>query len=173
MLSRMIPVFAMSLLLSACTSMTPVVKRGNIPPAEDIAVIGLRDCLIKDQSECNGSGSIAASILARVFSTVGGYSSVPLSRPISSKATLTDDEAVKFAASKNFKFVVNGEVIDYYSVAPMTFRVDRAGISIRLIRVNDGSVLAFYSQQMDSKTNFDTPDNILENMAEHFVESLK
>jgi hypothetical protein len=85
---------------------------------------------------------------------------------------LTDDAAVDFAWKKGFQFVLNGEVDEYYSVAPMTFRVDRAGVSLRILRVSDGSVAAFFSQRKEAGSNFATPDGLIEDMAVHVRDSL-
>ncbi len=158
-------------LLTGCASTPPVVKRVEIPQGSEIAVISFRDCVIAGQEDCNGSGNIAGSIFARVFSTCNKFKAVPLSRPVGPKEVLSDDTAVDFARGKGFHFVLNGEVDEYYSVAPMTFRVDRAGVSLRILRVSDGSVAAFFSQRKDASSNFATPDGLIEDMALHVCES--
>jgi hypothetical protein len=47
-----------------------------------------------------------------------------------------------YARAKGYQFALNGDVEDYYRVAPMTFRAERAGVSVRLLRVSDGTVMA-------------------------------
>jgi hypothetical protein len=128
--------------------------------------------MITGQEDCAGSGNVAGSIFARVFSATSRFKAVPLSRPVPPTETLTDDAAVAFAKSKGFKFVINGEVDEFYSVAPMTFRVDRAGVSIRILRVEDGSVVVFFSQRKEAGSNLGTPDGIIEGIAEHVRDSL-
>jgi hypothetical protein len=107
-----------------------------------------------------------------VFSASPRFKAVPLSRPVAPRESLTDDAAVRYAQEKGFGYVINGEVDEFYSVAPMTFRVDRAGVSIRLLRVSDGAVVAFYSQKKDGGSNFTTPDRIIEKIAERFRDAL-
>ena len=160
------------LLLVSCASTPPVVKRGQVPIGSELAVIPFRDCLISGQEDCDGSGNTAGNIFAQVFSASTKFQAVPLSRPVAPKETLTDDAAVALAKIKGFKYVINGEVDDYYDVAPMTFRVDRAGISVRILRVEDGHITAFFSQRKDGITNFDNPNNIIKKMAEHVRDSL-
>jgi len=68
--------------------------------------------------------------------------------------------------------VINGEVDEYYSVAPFTFRSDRAGISMRLLRTSDSSVIAFYSQRKEAGSNLTTPDRIIEKIAQRIRDAL-
>lgn len=166
-------VISMTLLLcSGCASTPAVVVRSNVPYGSEIAVIGFRDCVIAEQEDCGGSGNVAGSIFARVFSSTPAFKAVPLSRPIGPKDSLSDESAVELAKSKGFKFVLNGEVDEYYSVAPMTFRTDRAGVSIRLLRSDDGAVVAFFSQRKEAASNLSTPDAIIQGMAERVRDKL-
>jgi len=160
------------LIFTGCASTPPVVKRLDVPKGTEIAIIPFRDCTIVGQEDCYGSGNIAGSIFARVFSTSNKFRAVPLSRPVGPHDVLTDDAAVDFARNRGFQFVMNGEVDEYYSVAPMTFRVDRAGVSLRILRVSDGSVAAFFSQRKEAASNFATPDGLIEDMAVHVRDSL-
>ena len=156
-----------ALVLSGCATTPPVVVRGSLPINAEIAVVSFRDCTIAGQEDCDGSGNVAGSVFARVFSAAPGLGAVPISRPVGPKETFSDDAAVELARSKGFKYVLNGEVDEYYSVAPMTFRVDRAGVSVRILRVEDGFVLAFFSQRKEAGSNLSTPDALIQAMAEH------
>jgi hypothetical protein len=172
MLRRLVFVTMVTAVMASCASTPPVVKRGDVPQGSEIAVVSFRDCLIAGQEDCDGSGNSAGSVFARVFSSGPKFRAVPLSRPVGPKETLTDDAAVQLARQKGFKYVLNGEVDEYYSVAPMTFRVDRAGVSVRLLRVEDASVVAFFSQRKDAGSNLSTPDGIIEGIAAHFRDGL-
>jgi hypothetical protein len=160
-----------ALLTAACASTPPVVKRGELPPTSELAIVMFRDCTIAGQEDCDGSGNTAGGIFARIMAT-GKFRAVPLSRTVGPKEPLTDDAAVEYAKSKGFQYVLNGEVDEYYRVAPFTFRTERAGVSIRILRVSDGSVIAFFSQRKHSQTNLTTPDRLIEKMAEHVRDSL-
>lgn len=157
---------------SGCASTPPVVKRGNLPPRAEIAVISFRDCVIVGQEDCGGSGNTAGSIFARIFSTGVRFKAVPLSRPVGPTEPLSDDAAAAYAKAKGFEYAINGEVDEYYSVAPFTFRSDRAGISMRLLRTSDTSVIAFYSQRKEAGSNLTTPDRIIEKIAERIRDAL-
>ena len=76
-------------------------------------------------------------------------------------------------AQRNLSFVINGEVTQYYSVAPMTFQLDRAGISVRILPVETGEIAASCSDVRASKINFSTPDGMLEGMAEEMRDELE
>lgn len=169
--SRSLLVF-LPLVVVSCASTPPVVRRGQVPIGSELAVIPFRDCLIAKQEDCDGSGNTAGNIFAQVFSASVKFRAVPLSRPVGPKETLTDDAAVVLAKNKGFKYVINGEVDDYYDVAPMTFRADRAGISVRILSVEDGSVVAFFSQRKTAGSNLGTPGGIITKMAEHVRDSL-
>lgn len=164
--------FLILLLVAGCASTPPVVVRSNVPSGSEIAVVAFRDCIIAGQEDCDGSGNVAGSIFARVFSSKPNLKAVPLSRPVGPKETLSDGVAAEMARAKGYKFVLNGEVDEYYSVAPMTFRVDRAGVSVRLLSADDGTVVAFFSQRKEARSNLSTPDAVIEKMAEFVLEGL-
>jgi hypothetical protein len=124
------------------------------------------------QEDCNGSGNSAGSILARVLSETGKVAAIPLSRPVPGPQPLSDDEAVEHARSRGFGFVLNGEVDDYYNVAFGTFRSDRAGVWIRILRTSDGTVVAFASQKKE-KGNYSSPDKIIEGLARNIRDGLR
>jgi len=168
-MGRLATAATLGLLFAACAT-PPVVKRGEVPRGIEIAIVMFRDCVIAGREDYDGSGNSAGSIFARVMSA-GRLRAVPLSRPVGAKEPLTDDAAVEFAKSKGFQYVLNGEVDEYYRVAPFTFRAERAGVSIRILRVSDGSVVAFFSQRKDAG-NLTTPDRMIEKMAEHVRDSL-
>ncbi len=159
------------LITASCASSPTVVKRLDVPHGSEIAVISFRDCVIEDQEDCDGSGNVAGSVFARVFSETPRFRAVPLSRPVGAKETLSDDQAAQFAADRGYEYVINGEVDEYYSVAPMTFRSDRAGVSIRILRTSDSAVVAFYSDRKEG-SNITTPDRLIEKMARRIRDGL-
>ncbi|WP_445146264.1 hypothetical protein [Dyella sp. Tek66A03] len=161
------------LVLAACVSTPPVTVRERIPAGSDVAVIMFRDCTIAGQEDCDGSGLTAGSIFARIIAQQPGMKAAPLDRPVTPKIQLSDDQAVTYAKAKGFAYVVNGDVEDYYRVAPMTFRAERAGVSVRVLRTSDGQVMAFFSNRTHSATNLTTPDDLIEDMAKHVAESMR
>lgn len=159
-------------LLAACASTPPVTVRERVPAGTEIAVIMFRDCTISGQEDCDGSGLSAGSIFARVLSTQPGLKAVPINRPVSPKLQLDDDQAVAFGKAKGYAYVLNGDVEDYYRVAPFTFRTERAGVSVRMLRTADGQVMAFFSYRTNSGSNLTTPDAMIEDMAKHVAKAL-
>lgn len=131
-----------------------------------------RDCTITGQEDCDGSGLTAGSIFARVLAQKPGMRAVPLSRPVGATAPLDDAAAAAFGKLRGYQYVVNGEVEDYYRVAPMTFRAERAGVSVRILRTSDGSIMSFFSDRTHSATNLTTPDALVEDMAKHVGDSI-
>ena len=158
--------------LSGCSSMPPVVKRGTLPIRADIAIVPFRDCLIPGQADCAGSGSTAGKVFVRVFSESSLFKAAPLPRPVDPTVALSDEDAVALARTKGFRFVINGEVDEYYDVAPFTFRSDRAGVTLRLLRVDDGVAIAFFSHLKANEGNLVTPADLIEGMAVHVRDSM-
>lgn len=165
-------VAAACLFLSACGVDPQFVKQSDVPPGAKVGVVPFRDCLIDSQEDCDGSGGVAGSIFARIFSEEG-FSAVLLSRPVGARMELSDAVAVDTAKEQGLAFVINGEVTQFYRVAPMTFRPDRAGLSVRLLRVDTGEVAAAYSDVRASKTNFSSPDSMIADMAEEVRDELQ
>ena len=155
---------------TACTSVRPTVRE-HVPPGSDIGIVMFRDCTIPGQEDCDGSGLSAGSIFARVFCEDSALRAVPLSRPVPAGTPLDDSAAAIYAREKGFRYVVNGEVQDYYRVAPMTFRPERAGVSVRLLDTSNGQVLAFFSDR-GTAPNLSTPDAILGRFARTFRKSV-
>jgi len=126
-----------------------------------------RDCTIAGQEDCGGSGLSAGSVFAQVLSEDSVVRAVPLSRPVPAAVPLDDGAAAAYGREKGFKYVVNGEVEDYYRVAPLTFRSERAGVSVRLIDTSNGQVMAFFSDR-GTAPNLSTPEAILGKFAKRF-----
>jgi len=147
-----------------------ITVRDTIPPGSTILVVAFRDCVIADQDDCTGSGVRAGSIFASVLSK-GGFNATPVARPVGAKAQLTDDAAVAYAKSKGAPYVLNGNVENFYRVAQITVRGERAAAGMRLLQVSDGSMVAF-STYWDQANSLSSPDAIIEAMARKLTESL-
>jgi hypothetical protein len=141
--------------------------RERLAPGSKIAIVMFRDCTIPGQEDCGGSGISAASVFARVLSDGPEMTAVPLSRPVIATMPLSDDAAEAYAKQKGFRYVVNGDVEDYYRVAPLTFRPERAGVSVRLLDTSTGQVMAFLSDR-GTANNLSSPDAILARLAKRF-----
>ena len=148
----------------SCASTPTVVKYDSVPSGSRVAVIPFRDCTIVGQEDCSGSGNIAGNIYAQVLAGHPGIQVIPLSRPVGAAESLADDAAVKYAASKGFDYVVNGEMNDFYRVAPMTFRQERVALAVRILRVSDSKVMDFQSETA-AAGNLTTPERMLERLA--------
>ena len=163
-------VLGLLLFSAGCATVRPTIRE-HVPRGSDIAVIMFRDCTISGQEDCGGSGLSAGSVFARVFSEDFIVRAMPLSRPVPAAESLDDNAAAAYGRAKGFRYVVNGEVEDYYRVAPMTFRPERAGVSVRLLDTSNGQVMAFFSDR-GTAPNFSTPDAILGKFAKTFRQSI-
>ena len=156
-------VFAV-VLVSGCAS-TPVTKNAEIPAGTEIVVVPFRDCLISGQDEdCNGSGVKTGEAFQEAFST-GKFKARLVDRPVGPKETWSDKDVAQWARTNGYEYVLTGEVDDFYSVAAMTFRPDRAAASARIIRASDGMVVAAYSKPGSAGSNFATPKGMMKGIA--------
>jgi hypothetical protein len=162
--------FPLLCVFAACATTSNITLRDKIQPGSKIVVVAFRDCVISDQDDCSGSGVRAGTIFASVLS-MGGFSATPVARPVGAKEQLTDDAAVAYAKSKGAPYVLNGNVEDFYRVAQMTVLGQRAAAGMRLLRVSDGSTVAF-STYWDQANSLSSPDAIIEAMAEKLTASL-
>jgi TolB-like protein len=160
------------MLLAGCATDPSIEVTHRVPRGSTVAVVMFQDCAIANQPDCDGSGANAGSIFVRVLSQKPGLHTVSLPRPVGPKAQLTDDAAVAYAKAKGYRYVINGEVQDYYRPGHLALHSDRAGVSVRVLSVKDGDALATYTYQEDSKTHFTTPDDMLEDMAKQLAASI-
>ncbi|GGA37517.1 hypothetical protein [Dyella nitratireducens] len=159
---------AMMMLLAGCATDPSITVKHRVPHGGTVAVVMFEDCAIANQVDCDGSGAKASSIFVRVLSQKPGLNAVSLPRPVGAKAPLTDDAAVAYAKSKGYRYVINGEVQDYYG--HMGIHSNRAGISVRVLSTSNGLELTSYSYQEKSTTHLTTPDEMLEDMAKQVAD---
>src|SRR5690242_10867770 len=142
----------------------PEVHNPKVPTGSTIAIVGFRDCVIKDQDDCSGSGGIATNVFTGEFGNSAVFHVAVLSRPVGAEAELSDEAAVAYAKEKGYAYVMNGEVTDFYRVAPMTFRKERAAVAVRVLSVADGRILYVHTDE-DTANNMSSPEEILKDMA--------
>jgi TolB-like protein len=173
MTMRICALLATVLLLAGCaTDDADITVKHRVPHGSTLAVVMFQDCVIANQADCAGSGATASSIFIRVLSQKPGLHAVSLPRPMGASAPLTDDKAVAYALAKGYRYVINGEVQDYYRTGRMALHADRAAMSVRVLSVKDGQALVTYTYREDSKTHFTSPDEMLEDMAKQLATSI-
>ena len=173
MTMRTCALLATVMLLGGCATDDPSISvKHRVPHGGTVAVVMFEDCTIANQVDCDGSGANASSIFIRVLSQKPGLHAVSLPRPVGPKAQLTDDAAVAYAKAKGYRYVINGEVQDYYRTGHVALHSDRAGISVRVLSVKNGQALVTYTYQENSKTHLSTPDDMLEDMAKQLAASI-
>jgi hypothetical protein len=171
--NRALSLIGIAVLAGCASGSTPkVVVNEKIGSNATIGIISFRDCMIPtQQDDCPGSGNVAGPEYARVLATKPGVKVVPISRPVAGNEALSDEAAVSLGREKHVDYVLNGEVNDYYSVAPMTYRSDRASVTVRLIRVSDGSIVAFQTETVQG-ANFKTPADLIRAVATRFRDAI-
>jgi hypothetical protein len=171
-----------ALLISACASTPRVVVNSKVPAGSTIGIISFRDCLMPQRTyDCPGSGNVAGPVYARALVSKGTLTITPLARPLPATQELPDDAAVQLGRDNNVDFVLNAEVNDYYSLGPITFREDlndtlpkpsnRVSVSVRLLRVSDGTVAAFQTETVQG-AHFETPADVIHRVAERLRDAI-
>ena len=163
---------ATMLLLAGCATEPSITVVHRVAAGSTVAVVMFADCQIADQADCDGSGMTAGSIFVRVLSQKSGLHVVSLPRPVGPKAPFSDDAAVAYAKAKGYRYVINGEVQDYYRTGHLSVRTNRAGISVRVLSTSKGQTLVTYTYQENSKTHLATSDDMLEDMAKQLATSM-
>lgn len=159
-------------LFAGCAS-TKITKAADIPPGSEITIISFRDCMITGQDEdCNGSGQKTAEAFRDSFSQGGKFRSSIAPRPVGPKEPLSDAAAAEYGRKNNYPYVINGEVDDFYSVAAMTFRSDKAAVSVRVIRSSDSLVITSFSKPGTAGSNFETPQGMMKRLADELRNAL-
>jgi TolB-like protein len=160
------------MLLAGCASDPDISVKHRVPHGSAVAIVMFKDCDVANQPDCDGSGLNAGTIFARVLTQRTGLHIISLPRPVGPKVALSDAAAITYAQSKKYKYVINGEVVDYLRTSHVALHSDRAGISVRVLRTSDGQALTSYTYSEDSKTHFNSPDDMLEDMAKQLATSM-
>jgi hypothetical protein len=161
-----------SLALGCATGMrTTASAFKTVPKNARIGLFSLRDCSTPNDDNCHGAGHIAAAVIGATFSK-GGYEVIPLSRPASPVETLSDDAAVAVARIQGLEYVINGEVDDFYRVAPGTSGADRATLAFRLLNAADGSVVASASTLAEESPSLGTPEGLIGQLAKRLLQEM-
>lgn len=161
----------MLILLTGCATDPSLTVTHRVPRGGTVAVVMLQDCNIPHQPDCDGSGAKAGSIFANVLAQRPGLHTASLPRPVGPKAPLSDTAAIAYAKAKGYRYVINGEVQDYYG-GHMSLRSNRANVSLRVLSTSSGLALATYSYQETSKAHLTTPDEMLEDMAKQLAAAI-
>lgn len=150
-----------TVLVSGCAS-SGVQLNSPIPPTAKIGVIQFGDCAIPQQDDCIGSGKKASEEYAKVFETA------VIIRP--AELSPTDSVPTKIAAAlaknQGYDYVITGLVTERYDVAPFTFRVDRAGVNLQVLKTSDVSQSAVQViPSMNAGSNLATPEGLFNDFA--------
>lgn len=159
------------MLLAGCAAKPSINVEHRVPHGSTVAVVMFQDCDIAGQADCDGSGTKVGSIFVNVLSQRPGLHAIPLPRPVEPKVSLSDDAAVAYAKAKGYRYVINGEVQDYYGWH-MSLHSNRAAVSVRVLNASNGHELTAYTCREKSVAHFTTPDELLEDMAKQLAAAI-
>lgn len=159
------------MLLAGCTTTPPVTVKHRVPRGGTVAVVMFQDCDTAIRKDCDGAGAKATSIFVGVLSQKPDLHVVSLPRPLGPQAPLADAAAVAYAKAKGYRYVINGEVQDYYG-GHVSLHANRASISVRVLNTANGLELLSYRDQKTSAAHLTTPDAMLEEMAKQLAAAI-
>jgi hypothetical protein len=163
---------AAAVLLAGCASDPTIEVTHRVPKGSTVAVVMFQDCAIANQTDCDGSGANAGAIFVRVLADKQGLHTASLPRPVGPKVQFSDDAAVAYAKAKGYRYVINGEVQDYYRAAVVAVHPSRVGIVVHLMSTKDGNTLGSYTYQEKSTAHISSADEMLEDMAKEFSNAI-
>lgn len=148
-------------MLSGCAS-SGVQMNTTIPQTAKIGILQFSDCAIPQHEDCIASGKKASAEYAKVFETT------VLVRPVDMSETdnISTKAAAALAKTYGFDYVITGQVTDRYDVAPFTFRVDRAGVNLQVLKTSDASQSAVQViPSQNAGSNLATPESLFNDFA--------
>jgi TolB-like protein len=178
---RTCALLATMLLLAGCATNAPdpdadpdssITVTHRVVRGATVAVVMFQDCTIANQTDCDGSGQKAGSIFVSELAQKQGLHAVALPRPVGPKLPYSDVAAVAYAKAKGYRYVLNGEVQDYFRTGHLALHADRAAVSLRVLETSNGRTLVTSTYQEDSKTHFTSPDDMLQDMAKQLSNSI-
>ena len=173
--------FAVALLLATLTLLntgcgalgTRIDGWEGVKRTESLVVLPFRDNVSEDSNDSDGTGKKCQTIMVEALSdrrddTVKSH--VPANHDF--KTVLSQMQANTLGKTLKVDYVVYGDCIEFYDVAPMTFRADRAGMQVFVLRVVDGVIVytARYNEKSDS--NFDSPEDVIQELSEGMAKGI-
>jgi hypothetical protein len=135
-------------------------------------VIGFRDCVIKDEVDCDGSGENAARQVTSVLNDPPALRAIVVVRPAEAKEELDDVAAAAYGKSNGYAYVADGEVLDYHRAMIFSAHAQRLSLTMRVLRTSDGQVVDSYSctELLDNLTSL---NSIIRSMTDDLRDSLE
>jgi hypothetical protein len=158
---------------TGCALGTRIKGWEGVMASESVTVLPFKDHVSEDARDSDGTGKKCQDILAEKLSDDHSdvvKAHVPAGHD--SKTVLSDADAQALGKSLKVDYVVYGDCIEYYDVAPFTFRADRAGMQVWVLRVADGVVVYTVKHAQNSDSNYDSPEGLLEEMAEGIAKGI-
>ncbi|MDX1564773.1 MAG: hypothetical protein R3236_05165, partial [Phycisphaeraceae bacterium] len=141
---------------------------------ETIAVLPFKDHISDDPDDSKDTGAICQRFMAQALLEDAGIRAKvydPASRD--SRKLLRSDQAISMGRKLGVQYVIYGDCTEFYRVAPFTFRVDRAGMRVWMVRVQDGKLVFTASDTRRTDDNLEQPEDAIEQIAEEMVEGMK
>lgn len=138
----------------------------GLTDSDRITVLPLRDHVSDDPEDSINTGRIAQDAIVTAFMKhLRGEVDSFIPDEYDSSMGFDAVRAVSIGRDRGSGYVLIGNCIEFYRVAPMTYRVDRGGIEVQIVRVSDGQRVFQASEIRNTGTNFSTPKDAIASIA--------
>ncbi len=150
-----------------------VLERGfQFPRGATIVVLPFKDNDSSDPRDSEDTGRAAQQAFLHAFEEL---TDLPITEVVGDAAAaavgLTRSQAVEAAASAGVDYAVYGSCVQFYRVAPMTFRADEAGVTVEVVAA-DGTVVYRETMQKNAAANTQEPEDVLARIAKKIVKQV-
>lgn len=140
-------------------------RRFHFPHGAKVLVLPFRDHRSEDPRDRDGTGRATQVAVEQALGEVVGLEvSERPGLPGDYALGLSRAQAAALAREAGADFAVYGDCVEFYRVAPMTFRTDRAGMDLEIVRA-DGTPVYRFTRSRDAGTNLNEPEDGLLRLA--------
>ncbi len=157
---------------AGCQSAPTRPPEPKVSNGSQLAVIKFRDCVIKNDDDCDGSGDAVAVLVSSVLDDPPKMRAFVAARPVGAKDELSDIAAVAYGKSNGYTYVVNGEVLEFHRGIMFTTREPKIGFEVRILRTSDGQLVDTYGCLVPYDNETFT-NAVIKSMTEDFQDSLE
>ncbi len=138
-----------------------------------VTVLPFRDHTSSDPEDRDNTGLISQEIVANAIRSEHSAVVVDPHVPAGFDSTVgySLDQAREIGATRSADYVMFGQCIEFFRVAPMTFRSDKGGIAVTMISMPGGEVV-YTLRHVQAVGNFFTPETAIEQIAHAMAEEL-
>lgn len=145
----------------------------RFPKEAAVLVLPFKDNVSDDDRDSKETGRAAQRAFLEALQAKGTISALGTETDGNAALRgLSRSEALERLQEADADYAVYGDCFEFYRVAPMTYRSDRAGVTVEIIAA-DGAVVFRRSVQAIANSNFEEPEVVLGRIARRIVRKIR